>query len=158
MLELSPDDWCAEPKIDGARVVVCRAGIFTRHGTPLTKSKGLDALAGIIGKDFFQAAGSLTLEGEWVQRIGKLWLFDLPDHLGTHDERVATLADVVGKIGGGALEMPRVYENFPKAYADWKLAGHEGIVMKRRASRYRKCDKPGTEIRDWLKHRYCWAK
>src|SRR5437773_1301138 len=98
MLELSPDDWAMEPKIDGCRVVVCHAGVHTRHGSLLTKPKGLDALKAVMGAEFFQPQ-PVILEGEWVQKTGQLWLFDLPACPGPYDERTAMLDYIVDKLG-----------------------------------------------------------
>jgi ATP-dependent DNA ligase len=59
LLELPPDDWALEPKIDGIRVIWLNGRPFTRQGGLLSLNKGADRLTHIL------AEIPHTLDGEW---------------------------------------------------------------------------------------------
>ncbi len=163
MLELAPDDWACEAKMDGCRVIIARPYInrpivvWKRQGTPLPKGKGLGRL-----EDLFTARcialwdRARFLEGEWVNREGVLYLFDLPDHPGTYDERHFALFKIVQAIAQpGICLIPRAESGF-QAFYEAMRGQAEGVVMKRRASLYVRCNRPNTASRDWIKRRYSW--
>jgi ATP-dependent DNA ligase len=168
ILRLAPDDWSLCAKMNGCRVIIQAGRIFTRQGTPLTKPKGSERLAALLSCDL--PANAITLEGEWCDSIGRLYLFDLPGHPGTYDQRRAELGNIVRLIawephitlmpavcGLNACNHPANLEmSFREAYRWWREQGAEGVVLKRRLSRYQKCQRPGTVIRDWLKYRFSW--
>ncbi len=154
IVDLAPDDWALEVKINGCRVIVSAGQVWTRQGTPLSRPKGAQrvlALAGGLG---------CTVEGEWVNATGKLWLFDLPDHPGSYDERRAALSDLLSTTHYPLPTLvglvPRALGSFAAFYAACKIEGFEGVVAKRRLSHYPKCPRPDTLTRDWLKRRFAW--
>lgn len=149
-LELPPDDWVLEPKIDGIRVIWESGQAWTRRGTLLTSGKGSIALSRIL------AGVEETLDGEWVPGDGIFYVFDLPDHQGDHDERSAVLAgmDLFGLSGVAIVPLYRAH--FPQTYRSLQTNGIEGVVFKRRGSKYPKQSRPGAATRDWLKRRFVW--
>ena len=135
-----------QPKIDGIRVIVYRGQPFNRLGEPLSDSKGAATLRAMFkGVD-------VTLDGEWVPGEG-YHAFDLPDESGDYDHRLKVLGSL--KIPG--LITLRSYDaHFAQVYATLSRSIMEGVVFKRRASRYTKQRRASAETRDWLKRRFEW--
>ena len=146
ILSLPPDDWVMQPKIDGIRVIIYRGEPFNRLGEPLSASKGAATLRAMFkGVD-------VTLDGEWVPGEG-YHAFDLPDEPGDYDHRLKVLGSL--KIPG--LITLRSYDaHFAQVYAALPRSITEGVVFKRRASRYTKQRRASAETRDWLKRRFGW--
>lgn len=147
---LPPDDWLISSKIDGDRVILRGPHAWTRQGVELSmRGKGripLLQLAARLPQD-------MTFDAEWVQEQKTLYLFDLPDHGGTLDERLTDLGAIVEAVNHPLiLNMPVAFCRFEEAYENWKGIA-EGVVVKKRKSKYQKCKKPCT-IREWLKRRY----
>jgi ATP-dependent DNA ligase len=157
MLDLPPDDWAIEPKMNGCRVIIAGGEVWTRQGTPLTKGKGREALLPLANV----CMG--TLEGEWIPGVQELWLFDMPDRDVEYAERRYALErfwEMNAKRWKIALRLvPSRTLTFADAYESWKGEPYvEGVVMKRRASRYTKCHRPNTVISDWIKRRFSWDR
>src|SRR5580765_4875682 len=89
ILQLPPDDWVLEPKIDGVRVIWLDGHPFTRHGGLLTSGKGADRLTHILAKI------PHTLDGEWVQAWDTFFAFDLPECPLDYDGRRAELTEIL---------------------------------------------------------------
>jgi hypothetical protein len=100
LLELPPDDWALEPKIDGIRVVWLEGRPFTRQGSLLSPSKGADRLCQHL------AAVEHTLDGEWVPARDEFYAFDLPDCPLSYDERRSALAKILGLVAGTEFDPP----------------------------------------------------
>jgi ATP-dependent DNA ligase len=149
ILSLPPDDWVMQPKIDGIRVIIYRGQPFTGLGEPLSTCKGAATLRAMF-RGFIQ-----TLDGEWVPGEG-YHAFDLPDEAGDFDHRFRVLQQMNSlKIAG--LVIARNYTaRFAQIYATLPRSVTEGVVFKRRSSRYTKHSRPSTETRDWLKRRFAW--
>jgi hypothetical protein len=96
-----------------------------------------------------------TLDGEWVPGEG-YHAFDLPNEPGDFDHRFQVLQQLTAlKIPG--LVIVRTYTaRFAPVYATLPRTVTEGVVFKRRSSRYAKQSRPSTETRDWLKRRFAW--
>jgi ATP-dependent DNA ligase len=155
LTHLPGDDWSMEPKVNGYRVLAGSSGVWTRRGTPLTPGKGAAQVRAALAAWRWQAAA--VVEGEYQPKAGKLWLFDLPDHGGSYDQRVAALAELVDRLAHpGVVAMPRTTVDFRLFYEACRQAAFEGVVVKRRASRYAKCSRPDTLSRDWIKRRFSW--
>lgn len=133
--------------------------IFTRHGTPITKHKGMhlirNALRGL----------PMTIDAEWCMQQRCLFVFDLPDLDGViYDERIAEIPAVIRAVGAlsddgvSVQPIPRATGPFRDHYESWRVAGFEGVVVKRRNSYYQKCSRPDREIADWLKRRYSFDR
>ena len=161
IVDLPPDDWSMECKVDGIRVLVLPGGdVWTRHGSRITKYKGMHLVR--------KATDSLDtkIDAEWEFRGGimVLHIFDLPDHPGTYDERVAEIPALIAAIGplssDGVSVQPimRATGPFRDHYEAWKSAGHEGVVVKRRASLYSRMPREKMETRDWVKYRFSWGR
>ena len=172
LLELPPDDWALEPKIDGIRVIWLDGRPFTRQGNLLSSGKGAAPLTQLL------AGIPHTLDGEWVPGRDEFYVFDLPDRPLDYDARRSELAKILG-LGAGVefdpplcctvpslsitTPIPHVRlmasytgSRFPQLYAGLKGHGAEGVVLKRRRALYAKHIRPGVESRDWLKRRFAW--
>src|SRR5580765_109467 len=90
ILQLPPDDWVLEPKIDGVRVIWLDGHPFTRHGGLLTSGKGADRLTQILAKI------PHTLDGEWVQAWDTFFAFDLLECPLDYDGRRSALTEILG--------------------------------------------------------------
>lgn len=171
LLELPPDDWALEPKIDGIRVIWLEGRAFTRQGSLLGPSKGAARLTQLL------AEMPHPLDGEWVPAQDTFYAFDLPDCPLDYDGRRSELAEILGQdsasfdpplIGGAAaLSMYTITSHvrlvvsytagrFPQVYAGLKGHGAEGVVLKRRKALYAKQNRAGVDSRDWLKRRFTW--
>jgi len=150
LLELPPDDWALEPKIDGIRVIILAGEPFTRLGSPLSPGKGAARLRQLV------AGIPDTLDAEWVPATSTLHVFDLPDADGDYDERRYLVYDLVEAWKSGSLLFVESFVgNFPQLYES--LRGRaEGVVLKRRGSLYTKQPRTHMETRDWLKRRFVW--
>jgi ATP-dependent DNA ligase len=138
-----------QPKIDGIRVIIYCGEPFTRLGEPLSSCKGAATLRAMF-RGFKE-----TLDGEWVQEEG-YHAFDLPDEPGDFDHRYRVLQHL-GSLNIPGLMVVRTYESrFAPVYATLPRSVTEGVVFKRRSSRYAKQTRPSTETRDWLKRRFVW--
>jgi len=171
ILDLPPDEWALEPKIDGIRVIWLEGRVYTRHGMLLSLSKGADKLVGLLkGID-------VTLDGEWVPFQDTFVAFDLPDCPLNYDRRreeLVRILDSTSEIGtclnssslsavslatcnaNVRLVADFTIGNFPQIYASLKGYGAEGVVLKRRRSLYVRQTRPGMENRDWIKRRFRW--
>lgn len=148
-----PDDWALEPKLDGCRILWWKYQPWTRQGKVLSASKGHDALFRLLDGTPY------TIDGEWIQGQGQFIAFDIPSYAEySYDDRRLKLEDAVMEcINEPAVSfVPSVANNFAEAAAMFKDAGHEGYVLKKRASRYEKMARPGAETRSWLKWRFTW--
>jgi ATP-dependent DNA ligase len=163
LLELPPDDWALEPKLDGIRVILFEGVPYARHGKLLTAGKGGIALAK-LGQALRDKGLRATIDGEWLPKLETFHAFDLPDDLSPYDERRAHLLELIEHVGFGhcgeatpALwPINAFHANFPQTYAKLKESGAEGVVFKRRGSVYARQTRPGVEVRDWLKRRFRW--
>jgi hypothetical protein len=96
-----------------------------------------------------------TLDGEWVPGEG-YHVFDLPDEPGDFDRRFRVLQQL-GSVKIPGLVIVRTYTaRFAPVYATLPRSVTDGVVFKRRSSRYGKQRRPSTETRDWLKRRFMW--
>ena len=171
LLELPPDDWALEPKIDGIRVIWLDGRPFTRQGNLLGPSKGAARLTQLL------AGIPHILDGEWVPARNTFFAFDLPDCPLDYDGRRSTLANILEMqranfdpplIGGAAAQSMFTSNSsvrlvasytagrFPQVYAGLKGHGAEGVVLKRRRALYTKQIHSCAESRDWLKRRFAW--
>jgi bifunctional non-homologous end joining protein LigD len=165
----SGGQWLHEIKHDGFRVIARKSGgrvrLYSRPGNNLTERFLLivEALAGL-------RARSLILDGEAVacderglasfERIRYrrhdasvfLYAFDLIELNGDDlrrdplEVRKATLASVLAKARPGLRFNEHLEADGPTVFAHACQLGLEGIVSKRRGSRYR-----SGPSRDWLK-------
>jgi DNA ligase-1 len=106
-----PASYAVEPKIDGVRVIVevCRetlaVAMKTRNGNPLNSLAHLGAwfsdtaskhgvytfdCEAVTSADFYNSVGAIR--SEEPADDARLWLLDLPDHVGTYSERRAVMA------------------------------------------------------------------
>jgi len=147
--QLAQDEaWVAQAKLDGQRAIWDGKTLWSRRELPITRApKVLEALAGL----------DVTLDGEFVpdkgQPTGTYWVFDLPDHRGNLEERWAALRKLMSGFSGiSGIELA-------PSGVDWtdvvKMAW-EGLVFKRRDSRYVKAINPGKTVASWVKYRAEW--
>jgi len=168
LLQLPPDDWALEPKIDGIRVIWMDGRPFVRQGGLLSTSKGASRLSMLL------AEIPHTLDGEWVPAWDAFFIFDLPDCSLDYDGRRSELVEIFNVDIGSAqfddtpalainTSLPRIRliasytaGQYPQVYAGLQGHGAEGVVLKRRRAPYTKHNCPGVESRDWLKRRFVW--
>src|SRR5262245_30640197 len=93
LLQLPPDDWALEPKIDGIRVIWMDGHPFARQGGLLSASKGACRLSILL------AGIPHTLDGEWVPAWDAYFIFDLPDCSLDYDGRRLELAEIFNVVG-----------------------------------------------------------
>jgi hypothetical protein len=154
MLDLPADDWQAETKQNGVRIVYADGKPWTRHGSVLSRPKGGECIWSLLEQ---MPKPLPVVEGEWVLKDKTLWLFDLPQHGGTYDQRRAALAALVEEwMHPRIVLMPAAEGSFRRFYEAWRGKA-EGVVMKRRLSLYPACARPNTVTRDWIKRRYIWT-
>src|SRR5262245_21329831 len=164
LLQLPPDDWALEPKIDGIRVIWMDGRPFVRQGGLLSASKGASRLSMLL------ADIRHTVDGEWVPAWDAYFIFDLPDCSLDYDGRRSELAEIFN-VNVGFDSPPRCAPalaintsvsrvrlvashtagHFPQVYAGLQGHGAEGVVLKRRRAPYAKHSRFGVECRDWLK-------
>src|SRR5580765_40333 len=147
ILQLPPDDWALEPKIDGVRVIWLDGHPFTRHGGLLTTGNGAERLIHILAKI------PHTLDGEWVQAWETFFAFDLPECPVDYDGRRSALTEILSvaiddttnavvaafSVATASAHVRLVISciaNFPEVYADLKGRGAEGVVLKRPRALY----------------------
>lgn len=159
------DNWLFEPKINGWRAVVCPdAGLFfNRHGKRLT-----------IEADIKPLLAHLPKLGQWLdceilerRGTGKktLIVLDLPDAPEQYAERVGKLSalktfSLTETNESGVYRLPQL--TLSAAHEFWKrndvtsISGvlFEGLVAKRKDSRYIKSSRPESESTKWVKHRF----
>src|SRR5262245_60146803 len=168
LLQLPPDDWALEPKIDGIRVIWMDGRPFVRQGGLLSANKGASRLSMLL------ADIPHTLDGEWVPAWGAFFIFDLPDCSLDYDGRRSELAEIFNvnvapqqigaeptlaintSVSGVRLVTSHTAGHFPQVYAGLQGHGAEGVVLKRRRAPYTKYNRSGVECRDWLKRRFVW--
>ena len=157
IVDLPPDDWAMEAKINGCRVLVSSAGVWTRQGTPLTKPKGAETIRQLTAA--WPWDKTAMIEGEWEASTARLWLFDLPHDPGTYDNRVGLLQSLIAAYRHPDIRpMPRTLGDFPKFYEQCRDNHYEGVVVKRRSSLYRKMSRPNCKFPDWIKRRFEWDR
>lgn len=161
-----PESYACEPKIDGVRVIVevCRetlAVVFkTRNGNPLPAIAHLGewfAQAAVIhsvytfdceavsGTDFFDGVGSIRSQHR--DDSARLWLLDLPDHVGTYAERREVMSRFVLPVGTITL-VPSFFNLSPNdAFRRFVSQGFEGAMIKDTSSPYTQ----GKRSNAWLK-------
>ena len=156
ILDLPPDDFELQSKLDGARALVHDGQVFTRHGTLLSKAKGSERCLAACST----LPRHITLEGEWCSHESFLWCFNLPDHEGTHDERIEDLICLISHLGPrDGTNVGLIHRcidcSFREFYDGWKASGvAEGVVAKRRSGLYRKMARPGMKSSDLFKRRF----
>lgn len=157
IIDLPPDDFDMTCKINGMRIIALPSGdIYTRHGTPITRHKGVHLIR--------NATRGLptTIDAEWCMQDRVLFIFDLCDHPGIYDERIAEIPSIIQAVGAlsddgvSVQPIPRATGPFRDHYESWRAAGFEGCVVKRRSSLYSRMPRENMQTRDWLKFRYRW--
>lgn len=138
--ELSASDlWVCQAKLNGRRAVWDGTILWSRQGNPL-ESRVVGALRGFAS----------CLDGEFMN--DSFFPFDLPDHPGSLDERWATLEWVVREIDSPFIRTCPLAPSWDAVVEH----GWEGVVFKKRKSKYRKAMKDGVTTADWIKYRAEW--
>lgn len=160
-----PESYACEPKIDGVRVIVevCRetlAVVFkTRNGNPLPAIQHFEgifsALAckhciytydceAVSGTDFFDGVGAIRSQHR--DDSARLWLLDLPDHVGTYAARREVMASFLLPVE--VTLVPSFFNLSPNdAFRRFVSQGFEGAMIKDTASPYTQ----GKRSNAWLK-------
>src|SRR5262249_53902146 len=102
LLQLPPDDWALEPKIDGIRVIWLEGRPYTRQGSLLSAGKGAERLCHHL------ADIPHTLDGEWVPTRDEFYAFDLPDCPLNYDERRSELPKTLSVTAVASFDPPLI--------------------------------------------------
>lgn len=169
LCSLSSEKWEMELKKDGERWIVTRhfdgsLDVFNRHESPISRVDS--ELEGILKR---LPPGS-RLDAEYVRKGDEqiLYVFDVllwegtPVYRNIYQDRRKYRTEVVR-----VLDSPRVFEiltrrtelAFEQQYLEWKesdILNAEGVVLKRRLSRYTRMLQPDSVCRDWRKRRFSW--
>lgn len=142
-LENDPNYVC-EAKMNGKRNLWAGGIMWSRSGLVWSRNSEVgDALKATVP--------DTVIDGELMAQAGVLWAFDLPNHPGIYEERRETLARLVEKINSPLVRlMPYV------RWSDVGANGWEGVVFKKKGTRYRKGRTEGQTTSDWLKFRAEW--
>lgn len=157
IIDYNPAEFCLQAKANGARCLVLWSGghrvIFNRHGTELTAPKGHATVLAITS----DLPVGVALDAEYIHAERQLYIFDLPLHPGILDERLADIPALLPRLPGATM-IPMAHGDFARHAADWRAAGAEGFILKKRSSLYRKCARPNTKVREWVKFRFSWQQ
>ena len=160
-----PESYACEPKIDGVRVIVevCRetlAVVFkTRNGNPLPAIQHFEGVfsslackhciytfdcEAVSGTDFFDGVGAIRSQHR--DDSARLWLLDLPDHVGTYAARREVMASFLLPVE--VTLVPSFFNLSPNdAFRRFVSQGFEGAMIKDTASPYTQ----GKRSNAWLK-------
>jgi len=165
----TPARFSVEPKIDGVRVIITAdtnlktVRFQTRNGNELLSLSHLSdeilhlvsGVPGITlldaeatsGLGFFDGVGALRSKASATDAC--LWVFDLPAHEGTQEQRRNALCQMfAGYLSGSIRLIPSYTEISPmKAYSIFRAQGHEGAMVKDLNAKYAK----GKRSSAWLK-------
>lgn len=137
-------DWVCEAKMNGKRCLWADDTVWSRSGLVHTRNAEVRQL-------LEQHFSGIDIDGELMPQDNVFWMFDLPNHPGTYDQRRAALAALIAKVDSPHIRlMPLV------TWEDVDKNGYEGVVFKRRDSLYEKGIQPGQTTRKWMKFRAEW--
>lgn len=145
--------WVCQAKINGQRTLWSPSSdapgggkgvLWSRRGLPIAKVPEIQQAMRSV---------DVVVDGELLVKDTPIYyLFDLPDHTGTLDERWKALTNVVEMIG---------HANVKKCPAEitWEdvsLNQWEGVVFKKRSSKYPKSLSSDNTTPSWIKYRAEW--
>lgn len=153
-LRLAEDPkWVCQAKLDGRRALWDGSRLWSRQGNPLDLCEPLVSL-------LRTHSGGVELDGEYVTVTGTgrreacFWVFDIPTYHkmpleGRWELLELTLAPM---MGSGYVEL------CPSEVSWEDVAEHEweGVVFKKRDSRYKRGISPGKTVGSWIKYRAAW--
>lgn len=141
--------YVCQAKLDGQRTLwdPSTKTLWSRRGLRIHKAPEIvKALAGV----------NITLDGELVLgSCNQYFLFDLPDHKGTLDERWESLASLHDSMGEDARNVIHLCPRDVQ-WENVRSAGWEGVVFKKRTSPYVKSGQPDSTTAHWIKYRLEW--
>ena len=141
-MQLASDDrWMCQAKLNGRRAVWDGQILWSRQGNPL-ESRVTDALRGFAS----------CLDGEFLNDT--FYPFDIADSPLPLAERWEMLDWVVREIDSPYIIRCPV----ATTWEDVDLHQWEGVVFKKRTSKYHKAMKDGVTTPDWVKYRAEWLK
>jgi len=166
-------EYISEPKYDGIRATIIKRKnnikIYSRYGNDITEEfPELEVAARKQIRGSIQIDGEITMPGKkFGDLIGKLkaikhrkharvrfHAFDVLSKEGSSVKQLPLMerkAILKNSIGDGTIIKPTSYKQNPTK-EDYRKAvkkGYEGIVLKRKDSKY----KPGKRMLDWIKVR-----
>lgn len=151
-LAASPD-WLCQAKIDGQRTLWVpdspapgggRGVLWSRRELPILRAPQVREALNLVED---------VLDGELV--VGDkptYYVFDLPDERGSLQERVSKVARLVDSIKSPVVKVCPMNVTWP----DVGICGWEGVVFKRRSSKYVKGSSPDKTTAHWIKYRAEW--
>ena len=147
-LRLASDtSWVCQAKMNGKRALWDpESGVlWSRHGNSITNAvQVVQALSNI----------ALLVDGELIVKDGTavFYAFDLPDVDATLSERWRALAAVIDSLNAECVKLVPTEVRWD----DVKSNAWEGVVFKRRSSRYVKGLTADKTISAWVKYRAEW--
>ena len=153
-LRLAEDpDWVCQAKLDGRRALWDGDRLWSRQGNLLELCEPITAL-------LREHASGVELDGEYLtvkgtgRREACFYPFDIPTHFSKMlDARWELLEGVVKKMSGtGYVELcPSEV-----SWEDVEEHAWEGVVFKKRTSKYKRGITPGKTVGHWVKYRAEW--
>lgn len=149
----SSSDWVCQAKMDGQRALWVpdspapgggRGVLWSRRELPITRAH-----------DIVKALSTVTslIDGELIMgTTPKYWAFDLPYHEGDLEERWDSLTEVVSQINHPHVSLCPTGVTWEEV----NLNGWEGVVFKRKGSKYVKGHSPDKTTGSWIKYRAEW--
>lgn len=135
----SSPDWLCQAKLNGKRALWDGHTLWSRQGNVI-EGEVEEALKGI----------STMFDGEWVR--GVYYIFDLPDSPHPLSDRVQGIESIVDLIDSPYVRMCPIVQDWTEVRKnEW-----EGVVFKRKSSRYRRAHVANSETSDWVKFRAEW--
>lgn len=155
------DDWIASVKMDGHRLIVVIEGkkvtFLSRTGKPLPVSDELKCAFNFL-TDISLDARRIVIDGEYMPKEGRYYVFDLPELTGfvSPETPLDTRLSLIPTLLNGhpdCIEILPTWETTKDkidAVGRIKARGGEGLVFKKRSSRYQ----PNRRSKAWVKLKF----
>jgi ATP-dependent DNA ligase len=133
--------WICQAKLNGKRALWDGQFFWSRQG---------NRLDGKLADQLRQLFPDIVLDGELVGDV--YWVFDCAEVGLTLDDRLAIVRSVVGPQENESLRICPIVSRWEEVNENkW-----EGVVFKRRSSKYLRAATQGKETTDWVKFRAEW--
>lgn len=158
---LSSDDWIASVKMDGHRLIVVIVGkdvtFLSRTGKPLPVSDELRGAFSFL-TDVSLDGRRIVIDGEYMPKEGRYYVFDLPELTGfvsqdtALEQRLSLLPTLLTDAPDCIEILPNWTTTKDKTDAVYRIKarGGEGLVFKKRSSKYQS----NRRSKSWVKLKF----